>query len=303
MKRFAVPIMIAVIVLFGAIQFSRRSSARIEAAEKAAAVATLQRDYQERVGWIRSIPDEKAYKDEVNTFFRWYFGEVATFHKAFKGNPEFDDYLQEIESRAKPGQEAQVAERKAYYAYVKKAFDAMRSGNYSPVWTGTAQGLRLDVISTDVEMVAGTPKVRFQVALWGAQRDLKSDGKLKRMITSSNFNASWKLLGPKGKFLYQIDAAGDPSMKVDWPERFIAEFPPQVVLGHYDLDLIPADVSDVEISFTVSSRSATGGDATAALTWKLPVPSEWKLKEGESWKDATVSEREVDEINGTAAAQ
>lgn len=298
MKRFAAPALMIAIVVIGGIQMNRRSSAKVEAAEKEASLLRIQRDYLERVGWIRSIPDEKTYRDEVGTFFRWYFKEVDEYRAANKANKDFDEYLVELESR---GKDAQLVERKAYFAKVKKTLDRMREGNYAPQWTAVANGLRLDVVSTDVEMVAGTPKIRYSLVLWGAQREMKQDGNLKRMFTSAAFSASWKLLGPKGKLLYSIEANGDPSMKIDWPERFIAEFPPQMVLGHYDIDLIPADVETVEIAFNVSSRSASGGDAVGAFSWKLPVPSEWKLKDGEKWENAEVSERSEEEISGEGA--
>ncbi|HZN93537.1 MAG TPA: hypothetical protein VFB81_12575, partial [Myxococcales bacterium] len=79
----------------------------------------------------------------------------------------------------------------------------------------------------------------------------------------------------------------DLSGKVDWPERYIAEFPPQMILGHYDLDLLPAEVKNMEITFKVSSRASTGGEAVANFVWKLETPGEWKLKPGEKWEGAS----------------
>jgi hypothetical protein len=83
----------------------------------------------------------------------------------------------------------------------------------------------------------------------------------------------------------------------------VAEFPPQMVLGHYDMDQVPAEVSKIEITFKVSSRAASGGTAAATYVWKVdPVPADWKLGAGQTWKDATVEERPEEEIDPAKAA-
>ena len=297
MKRTLGPIVIVVgLVLIGAIGL-RSVKARTAAAEREADAIRLQRDYLERVGWMRSNPDPKAYRDEVGTFFRNYFARVDEHQQRFGGNREFDDYLAELEKR---GKEDRAADRKAFYDYTRKQFELMRSGKYAPVWTGTDKGMRLDVVSSDVQMVAGRPQVRLQLALWGAQRELKEENKLKKMVTSASFSTTWRLTDASGKLLGEM-TGGDPSMKIDFPERFIAHYPPQMVLGHYDIDLMPAAVSKMEMVVAVSSRSATGGNADATYRWQLDVPSEWKLKDGEKWEGAVESERPEDEIDPAKA--
>src|SRR5690348_4173257 len=64
-------------------------------AERQADAARIKTDYLERVGWIRSNPDEKSYKEEVSTFFRWYFKEINEHLNRFHGNKDFDNYLSE----------------------------------------------------------------------------------------------------------------------------------------------------------------------------------------------------------------
>jgi hypothetical protein len=296
-KRTLGPIVIVVgLVLIGAIGL-RSVKARTAAAEREADAIRLQRDYLERVGWMRSNPDPKAYTAEVGTFFKSYFARVEEHQQRFGGNREFDDYLAELEKRSK---EDRAADRKAFYEYTRKQFDLFRSGKYAPIWSATDKGMRLDVVSSNVVMVAGRPQVRLQLVLWGAQRELKEDGKLKKMVTSASFSSSWRLTDDKGKLLGEM-SAGDPSMKIDFPERFIAQFPPQMVIGHYDLDLVPAAVTKMEMAFAVTSRASTGGTAEAAYSWKLDVPSEWKLKDGEKWEGAVESERPEEEIDPAKA--
>ncbi len=297
MKRYFGFIVLVVGVLIASVMSYRSASGRAREAQKDADFQRMQKEYLERVGWIRANPDEAKYRAEVSTFFKGYFEEVSKHQGRFGGDKEFDAYLEELEKRAeKGGKDDRSENRKAFYDYTRKVFDAMRTGKYQPVWTGTDKGMRLDVLSSDVVMVMGQPQVRMQLVLWGAQRQLAEDNKSRKMVTSASFKTKWVLRGEKDKLVGEMEA-GDPSMKIDFPERFIAEFPPQMVLGHYDIDLVPADATKMDITFTVGSRSPTGGDATATYTWKLDVPADWKLRPGEVWKDATVSERPEDEID------
>jgi hypothetical protein len=288
-------------VFAGSIMFYRRLSAQTLEAERTADVARIQKDYLERVGWLRTNPNDQAFREEVGPFFKTYFEQVDAHLTQYKGNKEFDSYISEVERRAEGGKDDKIAERKAAYEYTRKLFDAFRKGRYNPVWTATDKGMRLDVVSSDVVMVQGQPQVRFQLALWGAQRELKEDGKVKKMVTSAAFDTMWKLTDAKGKLIGEM-RGGDPASKIDFPERYIAEFPPQMVLGHYDMDLVPNEVAKMEITFKVSSRAASGGTADATYLWKVDtIPSDWKLGAGMKWEGATEEERPEEEIDPKSA--
>lgn len=255
--------------------------------DEARDLAELRNDYLEQVGWIRSDPDEQSYRSEVKTFLGNYFKAVDAHVARFHGNPKFDDYLTELQSRtgANPNELAQF---KGNYEAVKALFDKMRDGKYSPVWTATDKGMRLDVLSDEVE----GDKIRFALVLWGAQRqmhheDRQTGGQVLKMVTSAAFNTSWKLYDAKGKVYGEMNGT-DPSGKIDYPERYISYFPPQVVFGHYDIDRIPANVAKMDITFGVTSSAISGGTAVASFVWKLDsIPPEWKLASGQEWKGAT----------------
>lgn len=301
MRYFGVLVIVAGVFVASAL-FYRRLSAQTLEAQREADMARIQKDYLERVGWLRTNPDDKSYLEEVGPFFKSYFEEVDAHLDKFKGNKEFDSYIQEVERKSEGGKDDKVADRKSTYEYTRKVFDKFRKGRYQPVWTATDKGMRLDVVSSDVVMVKGEPQVRFELALWGAQRAMKEDGKVKKMVTSATFEAAWKLTDAKSKLIGEMHG-GDPAGKIDFPERYIAEFPPQMVLGHYDMDLVPNEVSKMEISFKVSSRAASGGTAAATYLWKLDsVPSEWKLGAGVKWEGATEEQRSEEEIDPSKAA-
>ncbi|WNG16474.1 hypothetical protein [Cystobacter fuscus] len=300
MKRYFGFIVLIVGVIFAAVVTTRASSARALEAQRDADFARVQKDYLERVGWLRVNPDEKAYRQELSPFFKAYFTQVDAHQDRYKLGKTYDAYLAELEKRGDKDDRAQ--DRKAFYEYTRQVFDQMREGKYAPMWTATDKGMRLDVVSADVVKVLDKPQVRLRLALWGAQREERTDGKVKKMVTSASFKTQWKLTDERGKLLGEM-SADDPSMKVDFPERFIAEFPPQMVLGHYDMDLVPNEVKKMEISFEVSSRAASGGDITSSYVWKLEVPSEWRLGAGEKWEGAEVTERPEEEIDPAKAAR
>jgi hypothetical protein len=153
-------------------------------------------------------------------------------------------------------------------------FDRMRTGKYAPVLTGTDKGLRLDVVSADVVMVGNKPKIRFP-SCSGRAAETREDERsgVKRVLTWAEFATTFRLLDDKGK-LYGEMSTGNPGMRNDYPERLIAEFPPQTVLGQYELDPVPASVSVMEMLVAVRSHAPTGGDISAQYSWKLPVPDD-----------------------------
>ena len=102
--------------------------------------------------------------------------------------------------------------------------------------------------------------------------------------------------------------AGSPGLKNDFPERLIAEFPPQIVLAQYEFERVPAGVAQMEATFSVRSHAPSGGDANATYTWHTSVPEEWRLGPGETWEGAQETTRSEEDINpakpaGTPAAK
>ena len=299
MKRYF-GVIVAFVFVVGAIVYGVRIwNEQTKENARTTALAKLRVDYVERQAWIRVNPNEKSYKDEVDTFFRWYFKEVNEHLNKFGGNRNFDEYLKELEERAgKAGKNDKLDEKKEVYEYVKKQFDVFKANQYQPLWTSTSSGIRFDVVSASAVQAGGEQKVRYQVMVWGLPREERSDERgTKRVVTNGSFAIAWKMFDEKMKLHSEMNAQGDPSSKVDWGERYIKFFPPGLVIGHYDVDLMPAEVKAVEITFTISARSLTGGDIKSEHIWKLDAPAEWKLKTGEAWKGAGESVRPEEEIN------
>ncbi|MGO9066560.1 MAG: hypothetical protein ACLQIH_17715 [Myxococcaceae bacterium] len=324
MSRNAFLLFLLVIAGFSAVGVVgwRRAEAQQLALQREVAAARLRGDALERLGWIRSIPDEKQYQEEVQSFFKWYFEAVDAYRKRFSLSPGFDEYLVELEQRKTQEKELENlpalpdgrratlpasrtgVDRKSFYDAEKALFDRMHTGRYVPIFSGTDKGMRLDVVSADVSAAGGRPRVRLPLVLWGAQRYTKDDehSGAKRVVTSADIAATFRLLDSSGKLVAEM-SAGSPGLKNDFPERLIAEFPPQLVLAQYEFDRVPAGVAQMEATFSVRSHAPSGGDANATYTWRTSVPEEWRLGPGETWEGAQESVRSQEDINPAKAAK
>ncbi|MCU0698591.1 MAG: hypothetical protein MUC96_18980 [Myxococcaceae bacterium] len=310
MKRYF-GIIVAVVFVIVAIVFTMRKwEEKTTETKRELAAAKLRQEYLERVAWIRNVPGQKAYNDEVNTFLRWYFKEVNEHVNEFRLNRNFDDYLLELEE--KTGKKSQFteyesgptkdrsADKKAAYEATRKLWDTMKGGSYSAWWTATSNGVRLDILSADSK----GDQIHMPVVAWGLPREERvDDKKVRRVVTNGNFKFNWKLFDEKGKLIAEIPGDGGPNGRVDWPERYMKFFPSMVVFGSYDIDKLPPETKTAEISWTISARSPSGGDINANYLWKGEVPADWKLAPGETWKGAQESIRPEEEIDPSKQAK
>ncbi len=315
MKRYFGIIVAVVFVVVGIVFTMRKWEEKTTEAKREASAAKLKQEYLERIAWLRAVPDQKAYTDELGTFMRWYFKEVNEHVNEFRLNRNFDDYLIELEekgSKKKGGDYAEyetapsspgkdrTGDKKAAYEATRKMWDAFKGGQYSPWWTGTSNGIRLDIISAD----SRGDQIHMPVVAWGLPREERiDDKKIRRVVTNGNFKFNWKLFDEKGKLIAEIPGEGGPNDRIDWPERYMKFFPPMVVFGYYDIDKLPAEAKTAEISWTISARSPSGGDILAGYTWKGDVPADWKLAPGEAWKGAQDSIRPEEEIDPSKQAK
>jgi len=294
MKRY-LGIFLCLAVVLGPVIFAvkRWKEAKYEA-DKTLSEVQLKADYLERVSWIRSIPNEVAYRSEVRNFLHWYFGRIGRHVENFQLNARFDDYPKEL---AKLGNIDRLEERQKVYESVRSVFDAMQQERYQPQWSASSQNVRLDLLSTRVVVEKGERKIRYQLVIWGLPRtQTLDDRKMLRIHNRASFRAQWRMFDIKGKLIAEMRSEGDMAGRVDWPERYVSMFPADVTLGHYDVDLMHADAETVEIHFNIFSASLTGGDMRPTFVLKRAVPPEWRLSPGEEWQGALP-------VEGLASAQ
>lgn len=299
MKR-VLGVLIAVVGVIAAIAImSKRGQERVLDAQRELGLVKIQKEYLEKAGPVRSAIDPKAAQSDALALFRWYFKEIDANQERFGGNKTFDDYLKELEGRGKA--DPQLSDRKATYAQVKELFDAFQKGTYAPVWTANDKGIRLDVLEPKLVPSVTGERIRLPVVIWGVPRDLRVDESqgrnVKKMVVSASYTLTTKLFDKSGKLFAEMNVAGGPSGKIDWPERYIAEFPPMMVLGYYELERIPAEIARTELTFDISAGSPVGSPVNAQLVWKLEPPAAWKLKAGEKWENTQDATRGPEEIN------
>ncbi len=293
-------VFVAVAAVVGGIIFAvKKYDAKTEEGLREVSLARLRGDYLERAAWLHSVPDQKAYIDENQNFLRWYFKEVTGHLNRHGGDRDFKEYLKELDARAGKGREDPKAdEKKAVYEYTRAVFESFKKGDYAPWWSATDKGIRLDIVSADPMRVDGEEKIHMPVVVWGLPREERvSDKNIRTVSVNASFKFNWKLFDEKGKLLGEMPGEGGPDSRVDWPERYIRFFPPQVVIGHYDIDKLPAEVKKVEIEWTISARAVTGGDIYATYKWAGEPPASWMLGSGETWKGAQESVRPEEEID------
>jgi hypothetical protein len=311
MKRYFGIIVAVIFFVVAIVWASRKWTEKTVESKREQSVMKLKSDYLERVAWLRNVAEEKPYKDEMTNFLQWYFRRVNEHMNEFGGNRKFDDYLDELgdKSAAKKADKKhpddkpdKSTEKKAAYEYTKKVFDELKGGNYAPYWTATDKGIRLDILSAGTEPVAGEQKIHMPIVVWVLPRDERVDDRGVRSVRcGAGFKANWKLFDEKGKLYGEMNVEGGPNSRVDWPERYIKFFPPMVVLGHYDIERMPVEVKNAEITFSINETTPTSGSLNVSFVWKVEVPSEWKLAKGETWKGATDSIRPEEEIDPSKA--
>ena len=273
-------------------------------------LARIQKEWLERANWVNDVAEVDKYKEERAGIDKWYFTALTDHYNRY---PSFKNYYRVGDDLAgKPsasgGKKAKKnagdeALKGQYYELTKTVFDKLKDGSYSPVLTSTSNSLRLDIYKLGR---TSTGKLRFDLVLWGAQRKLEHDQQaagntVSRMTTAAQFTSmNFKFIDEKAKMMGEMNVTGDPEIKVDYPERWIEEFPPQAVIGFYELDPLPAEPVKMQLDMTVTSRSLTGADINGNFKFEVPIESGWKLAAGEKWEGATTEERSKDYLEGKA---
>jgi hypothetical protein len=270
-------------------------------------LAELQSSWLERANWVDDVPAPEAYRDERKGLANWYFTSLTDMNNHFE--PSYRNYYRVEQEMDAPGKKKKknddAALRKQYYTLVKNVFDSLKDGSYNPQFSAGSSSLRLDLLKI-AKRDDGQKGFRIDLVLWGAQRQLDKTRQptgeiISKMNTSASFSGmNIKLFDDKGKVAAEMPVSGDPEIKVDYPERWIEEFPPQAVIGYYNLPPVPANAEKMELTMTVVSRSPNGGDISGNFKWDIPVDAQWKLAPGETWDGATTEERSKDYIDGKA---
>ncbi len=259
----------------------------------------IRKEFLERDALARAVGEPPRYKEEIRAVLKWYFAELTEHYNRFPAFRNYEKFQDEMadKRKGKKVKELELAQYEDRYRATKALWDVARAGKYDPAFTAGDRGLRFDVLDAQPVPDAKEPRLRFNFALWGAQRkwieEAAAGVRVRKLSVSANFQELvFKGLDAAEKPITEMRVSGDP-FRVESPERFIDAFPPGAVVGYYDVPKVPNEVVTAELSFGVATRSmVTGEEVAGRFVWRLPVPAEWKLPPGTQWEGAQVREEE-----------
>jgi hypothetical protein len=290
----ALPAGLAILAAAG--MFSALRS-RGEAAAAQLERAQLKREFVERAGVGRAIPVDRIdeWRDEAAALFRWYLEQLAAIRNRHPSVPP-----------APSGAAAAAEERKGKLNEKEKAsydewqkladgrFALLKEARYAPLFTSTAEGMRLDLLATQTGQhpAGGGPGLRIDFALWGVPRrvekDKQGDVTTTRVLLPAVFRRiAFRMLDEKGKLYGEMNGPGEPFQKLVDPERWVEDFPPGVVFGSWWVDLLPREAMITEMELELALRGANGNERTALFKFTIPVREEWRLAPGAAYQAET----------------
>ncbi len=283
--RVLVPVVLAgMVVVLGISQLSSRGKAEAFRLEREA----LRREMVERATVARGLSGPQGV-EEARAAVRWWIESVAALRNRFP---------KQGAAPARPraaGKEAAGKEKdpeEAWRRYADERLEALRAG-YAPSLSAVDQGLRLDVLAVRAGEHPDTHEraLRVDFALWGVPRRLDrevntpGDRQAYRISVPVSFRQlSFRFLDANGKTYGEMGGSGEPYLVLKDPERFSGDLPPGIVLGTWWVEPFPREAARVEMSLGVQVQGMTAAALAPAYRWELPVPEEWKLRPGESFR-------------------
>jgi hypothetical protein len=287
----AVPFGLAVL---GAAVFLSSGRERADASAARLERARLKRDFSERAGAARAIPNDRLpeWRDEIAALSRWYFDELRAIANRHPAEPPRPSAVEAAQAERKGKlSEADRATFEDFQRYAEGRLALLRDGKYAPVQSMIAEGLRLDLVAIEPAAApeGGAPALRIDFALWGAPRYLERERSGDRTVTRSLVPVAFKRISLRfadaaGKPYGEMTGGGEPYQKLVDPERFVDDFPSGVLFGTWWVELLPREAAKVELEIAADLRGASGTVRPATFVAAFPVPEAWKLPPGATFQ-------------------
>lgn len=286
-KTILLAIAAIVIVVAAGISYTMFSTAKKDAGRHQE-FDQVRREYLERAPLALTMADPGRYEEERRALFKWYLNALTNHYNKY---PDDKDYFR-FEKELKSKKNTDTAAYEKRYGLIKSFWEMMSAGKYIPVFTAFDQGIRFDVYRLETTTLDGEPSVRLHFALYGIQRQWSEDqtggNRVLRMRVNTRFE-EFKVEGrdETGKPKLEMSLGSGEPFNINYPERFIEEFPPAMLLGYYEIPRIPK-VASVEMTFQIGTRSVVSGqEVQGNFVWKMnDMPSELALPGGQEWKNA-----------------
>jgi hypothetical protein len=297
MKKLLIVALPAGLAIFAALSLLSSSRSKAEVAASQLERAQLKREFVERAAVGRALPPERIdeWRDEAAALFRWYLGELSAIQNRHPTAPPPRSGLQAATEERKG--KLSDKERAGYEEWQKLAegrFALVKEARYAPLFTATAEGMRLDLLATETgpHPAGGGAALRIDFALWGAPRrvekERQKDVTTTKVVLPIVFRQiAFRMLDEKGKLYGEMNGPGEPYQKLTDPERWVDDFPPGVLFGSWWVDLLPREAVTTEMDLQIALRGASGGERVGLFKFTLPVREEWRLAPGAAYEAQT----------------
>jgi hypothetical protein len=259
--KFALPVLFATAL---ALLAARAWTDRADAASRSLLLEHARNQFSQRAAVARTAPDPEAWRADLRALLRGWFAEQADIGNRFpmlRGQP--------APFVPPPPRGRDVRE---FQELAEKQIGAWREGRIDLLETASAQGLRIDLLR-----VAKAPQSRLavDVAIWGAPEEIETEevgefGKqVQRVMVPLVFQGlSLRFLDNAGRVVARMEASGEPALRLDVPERLVADAPPGLILARYESAQFPPGVEQIEWTLAAQVRSASGESRLAQAVWK-----------------------------------
>lgn len=313
MQRFFSLFVIAAIAIGGTAYLYMGHMEREARAEAEAKLKEARRSFAERVRGAVDEEDPQDYLRGVKAGLSSYEEELKSV--VYKDHSDWFDVeamRKQMDAELKEGNisEAQHKGMMDRFSLVKAAYDTLMNGSWKPELTQVGKGeTRMDIF--DVRRIHdrdGKPVLEARFFLWGVEPNTRidfgnlvleywteeePDAKMKRQRRKEGRDPDAPMYVPLGR------AEGDASPVVmdANPAKTIPQFPSYVAVGTLWFPQVPQEAKVMDLKYAYSVRKG-GGSYDSELVWdKMPIPSKWRLGEGEAWMADEVEATE-DELKG-----
>jgi|GEM_PF-1397149 len=247
-------------------------------------LANIHRETARQTSLVAHSPDDKFNYDRQQ-LVRKHVEAIEALRKKYPEKLQPDSFIKDMEAKAKEGSKdkAKTAEYRARYDYLKEMWDGyLKSGNFKPLFSGTASGVRFEVVSVKKSNEGGADGLRWDVFIYGAppkdQLQL-SNFHVETWVEFADKETSGKRKGQPKRAAYKADYSPFlPYVLVDKPWEWFPEWPTGVMVGYYvGLPQWDSRSTWADLSLDGTLRTLGGNLIPMKMSWKRQViESSWK---------------------------
>lgn len=286
--KFALPaLFLAALALFAA----RAWTDAADAAARSLAVEHSRGQFAQRAGVVRGAADLDRYRAEQKQLLRAWFAEAADLGNRWPALRGLPGPFVPPPPRVKGG------DLKEYQELAESTVGAWREGRFDVLQTVAAGGLRLDLLKVSK---TGPQSLAVDLAVWGAPQEIDVEEtregrqQQKASVPLSFRGLSLRFFDADAKLIAEMPGEGEPSLRLDLPERLVPDAPPGLVLARYEPGVFPREAAEIEWTLTAFVRTSTGELRPLVAVFKTKAEAAWALGAGEAWggKERTLTKDE-----------